>query len=66
MQEISPQCLRMSLAIHCKNKRVALNQLHKGISVASSLPKNVHTGRSVTLFAQHKTFMAPTILKLEK
>ena len=23
------------------------------ISVASSLPKNVHTGRSITLFAQH-------------
>ena len=32
-----------------------------GISVASSLPKNVHTGRSITLFAQHNTFMAPII-----
>ena len=35
-----------------------------GISVVSSLPKNVHTGRSITLFAQHNTFMAPIIKEI--
>ena len=35
-----------------------------GILVASSLPKNVHTGRSITLFAQHNTFMAPIIKEI--
>ena len=33
---------------HCKNKRVTFNPAG-GVSVASSLPKNVHTGRSITL-----------------
>ena len=43
-----------------QKQKVAL----RDISVAISLPKNVHTGRLVTLFAQHKSFMAPTIREI--
>ena len=40
------------------------NPADGGISVASSLPKNVNTGRSITLFAQHNTFMALIIKEI--
>jgi len=60
-----------SASKECMKSRTTTLQKQKGhfnpaggISVASSLPKNVHTGRSITLFAQHNTFMAPIIKEI--
>ena len=62
-EHITAKALKLVRRYVCtaKTKGSLLIQLGVSQLQASSLPKNVHTGRSITLFAQHNTFMVPII-----